>query len=76
MSLDYLCQRQGILLVDLRKVNISGLILCYLNMRLHLLWPPPCAVVNVMELLAPWWVTHLSGTGLFVLQHEMDDDGQ
>lgn len=60
----------------LRKVNLSGLSLRYLNLRLYLLWPPRCAVVNVMELQAPSWIIHLLGTGLFLLQHEADDEGQ
>lgn len=60
----------------LRKVNLSGLSLRYLNLRLYLIWPPRCAVVNVMELQAPLWLIHLLGTGLFLLQHEADDEGQ
>lgn len=67
----FLCQRQWTLLMDLRNVNLFGLSLCYLNLRLYLLWPPPCAVVSVMELQAP-----LVDQPFVLLQHGMDHEGQ
>lgn len=76
VSMDYLCQRQWISLGDLRKVNLSGLSLCYLNLRVYLLRPPPGAVVNVMGLQVPEWIIHLWGTRLFLLQPKMGDEGQ